>query len=396
MKAMTRQRRRLCCIALASLAASLLVTLGLVLPGWADTIDENTPVPPVGTEGGPSIELTPDQPEQWKRGRIVFDRDVNLSEGLGTPELNADSCRSCHLDPVIGGAGGLDVNVFRFGLDNGGGPFEDLPGGQAGSKLRRVDVPGRENTHPDADVFEQRQTPTTFGLGAVDTILESAILANQDPNDMDGDGIMGMARMIDVNGTLEVGRFGWKCQLPQLQDFIRDAMGGELGQTVPDNGRPFGIFVDDDPQPDPELSEEDFDDIAFFLGFLSAPPRGGSTDPAVAQGEQVFADIGCAICHIPSLEGSEGPVPLYSDLLIHHVLPADFRGMGEDGADVGFYRTPPLWGISRAAPYFHDGRAETLLDAILTHDGEASGVIESYEDLSDSDKTALIKFLEDL
>ena len=44
MKAMTRQRRRLCCIALASLAASLLVTLGLVVipdvPTPVDAPDE--------------------------------------------------------------------------------------------------------------------------------------------------------------------------------------------------------------------------------------------------------------------------------------------------------------------------------------------------------------------
>lgn len=383
-------------IPITTAALLVLLSCGLLLPTRAEIIDDNTPVPPVGAEGGPSRVLNADELEQWKRGRIIFDKDFSEEEGLGTPELNGDSCRGCHLDPVIGGAGGLDVNVFRFGQDNGGGPFNDLPGGQAGSKLRRQDTPGRENTHPDADVFEQRQTPTAFGIGAIDTIADATIEANQDANDSDGNGIFGVARFHDVNGTIEVGRFGWKAQIPRVTDFIRDAMGGELGITIPDDGRGFGMLVDNDGIDEPELSQSDFDDIAFYLLNLAAPPRGGSSDPAVAQGEAVFNDIGCAICHIPSLEGSEGSVPLYSNLLLHDVLPTTFRGMAEDGAGVGLYRTPPLWGISKTAPYFHDGRATTLEDAILAHESEAELVRQEYENLSQSDKDALITFLEDL
>ncbi len=365
----------------------------------AEIIDEDTPVPPVGAMGGPDRELLPAELEQWIRGRLVFDRDWQLSEGLGTPELNADSCRSCHQGPVIGGAGGLDVNVMRFGFDNGGnGPFENLPGGPVASKLRRVDTPGREDSDPLADVFEQRQTPSTFGLGLIETIFESEILSHEDPNDVDGNGCRGVARMIDVGGgVMEIGILGWKAQVPSVSDFLRDALGGETGITVADDGRGFGALSDADGVPDPEISQDDFDDMLFYSSHLAAPPRGGSTDPMVSVGEAVFNSVGCAICHVPSMQGTEGPVNLYSDLLLHNIHPADFRGTSEGGgAGVGYYKTPPLWGVRVSAPYLHDGRAATLEQAIEMHTGEAELIRQGYDALSESDQEALRTFLSDL
>ena len=59
--------------------------------------------------------------------------------------MNADSCRACHQDPVLGGAGGLELNVSRMAFDNGGqGPYSDVPGGQA------FQIPA------ERDVIEQR------------------------------------------------------------------------------------------------------------------------------------------------------------------------------------------------------------------------------------------------
>ena len=127
-------------------------------------------VPEVGAPGGPSRPLDQTEIDKWKRGRAIFDKPFHKSDGLGSPEMNADSCRACHQDPAIGGAGGLELNVSRFGNDNGGdGPFTNLPGGQGLSKLRPPYVGGREEYDPnEADVFEQRQTPSIFGGGLVD------------------------------------------------------------------------------------------------------------------------------------------------------------------------------------------------------------------------------------
>ena len=350
------------------------------------------------TRGGtsPAIEALAAQDPRFAAGLALFDKDFHAADGLGAPELNADSCRACHQDPVIGGAGGLELNVSRF-ADDSTGTFMNLPGGQAASKLFPPWVPGREEYDPTtATVFEQRQTPTILGAGQIDRILDSAILANEDPTDRDGNGIYGVARLRTIGGVQEVGRFGWKAQAPRLRDFVMDAMGGELGITTPDDGRGFAMLSDNDNVQDPELSTNEANVMHYFLARLPAPQRTNSGTPEVALGEALFDSIGCAVCHVPALDSSHGPVPLYSDLLLHDVMPATYRGMAEPGAGVGMFRTPPLWGIKDTAPYMHDGRASTLVAAILAHESEADGVTAAFKALSPSDQAAVVLFLEDL
>ena len=60
------------------------------------------------------------------------------------------------------------------------------------------------------------------------------------------------------------------------------------------------------------------------------------------------------------------------------------------------WRTPPLWGVADSAPYMHDGRAETLLEAISMHDGEGAGTRDRFLQLSVADRNALIAFLKTL
>lgn len=351
----------------------------------------------VAALAGAAIAQTPSTAVD--RGRTLFDKPFHLRQGVGAPEMNADSCRACHQDPVLGGAGALELNVTRFGrIIGSSGEFVELPGGQGLSKLFPPMTPGREE-HPvgQANVFEQRQTPSILGDGLISTILDPTILANEDPTDANGDGIFGIARRVDVGaGGIVVGKYGWKAQIPTLRDFVHDAMMGELGITTPDEGRGFGSRTDADNVQDPELTFQQIQDLTEFLHSLPAPERKGSTDPRVAAGERVFDTVGCAACHIPTLQGAAGPVPLYSNLLLHNVMPAGFRGMAEPGAPMGFYRTPPLWGIGDTAPYMHDGRAEDLHGAIMAHDGEAAAVRLRYEGLTLFDREALILFLEDL
>lgn len=367
-----------------------LASLGLVLPAF------DTPL-----AADPAIA----------QGRAIFDKPFRRADGVGSPGMNANSCRACHQDPVMGGAAPLELNVSRFGRDFGGtGPFTDLPGGQAVSKIYPPHIPGREEypvppnlsidypiESPDfADCFEQRQPPSILGDGLIETIPGFVIVANEDPTDADGDGIFGVARRVTVNGFVEIGKFGWKAQIPTLRDFVNDAMINELGITTPDDGRGFSVTTDGDATPDPEISAAQVDKIAIFMSNLPAPVRGGSTDPQVALGEVLFDQIGCAKCHIPELLGSVGRVPLYSDLLLHNVMRPGYRGMAEPGAGVGFFRTPPLWGIGDTPPYMHDGRAEDLPGAILDHDGEAAAVRSSFAALSPNEQQALILFLKDL
>ena len=357
----------------------------------------STSLPGVGELGGPATDLSGAELDLFLAGRALFDTQVHKTRGLGTPELNADSCRGCHQDPVLGGSGGLELNVSRFAKDNLGlGPFQNLPGGQAASKLRPPYVEGREEYSEAADVFEQRQTPSIFGLGLLDSVGDLEILSREDENDADSDGISGRARQLLVGGQPEIGRFGWKAQVPHLADFVNDAMAGELGLTTPDNGRGFALIADADSVADPELTPDEVTAVGFWMKNLAAPERVGSLDPEVLAGELLFDTIGCAKCHVPELVGANGPVRAYTDLLLHDVMPGPYRGMEEPGAEAGEFRTPPLWGIRHTAPYMHDGRAEDLRGAIQAHNGEALAVRDAFLALDALDQDALLAFLNDL
>ena len=255
---------------------------------------------------------------------------------------------------------------------------------------------GRENYPVQADVFEQRQTPSLFGLGLIEGISDANILANEDPSDSDGDGIFGVARVLIIDGSPEVGKFGWKSQVPTLEDFVRDAMAGENGITTPSVGRGFALATDADSVPDPELSEPEVDEMAFYLENLGPPLRVGSVAPEVAQGELLFTALMCSRCHIPNINGVVDPVFAYTNLLLHDVMPTDYRGMEEPGAGNGMFRTPPLWGIRFSAPYMHDGRARGLREAIMAHESEAQASSDAFALLSASQQSSLIAFLRDL
>jgi CxxC motif-containing protein (DUF1111 family) len=246
-----------------------------------------------------------------------------------------------------------------------------------------------------ATVFEHRQPPSAFGLGLVDTLPEEVIIANADPDDEDGDGISGR---VSWTNDGRVGRFSWKAQVPSLAEFVRDAVGAELGMTLPyQHGLTFGATHDKDDIPDPEFDLVEAQVLVFYLASLAPPPRHGDpNDPLVRQGEDVFVKVGCASCHIPTLDGPSGPVPLYSDLLLHEILPAGARGIESGSANMREFRTSPLWGIRDTGPYMHSGEADTLEEAIKLHDGEGASSRDAYLVLDPGELQALLAFLDSL
>ncbi len=372
---------------LLSLGGRAQVTAGMLPPGAS--------VPAVGAYGGPAHALSASEEADFVVGRALFDRDRGADEGLGQPRFNGDSCRACHFDPVIGGSGPRDVNVMRHGIRTADGAFVPPP---TGTILHKQTVFVREAViaQAQANVFEHRQTPHLFGLGLIDTIPVDAILANADPYDLlTPDGISGKASWTD-GGRL--GRFGWKAQVPSLEEFVRDAMGAELGMTMSYRvGFTFGRIFDNDDIPEPELAESDAAAMTSYLRLLGPPPRTPSDDPAAAlRGESVFAEVGCASCHTPTLTGTLGPVPLYSDLLLHEVLAPGQPGIEEASAGQTEFRTAPLWGLARTAPYLHTGEADTLEQAIEAHAGESLASVDAYHALSDADRAALLAFLKTL
>jgi CxxC motif-containing protein (DUF1111 family) len=366
---------------LLSLGGRDQVSEGLLPPG--------APSPAPGDWAGPRPGV---DPARFAAGMRMFDREHNLSEGLGGPRFNGDSCRACHFQPVFGGAGPRDVNVTRHGVLNADGSFA-MPA--IGTILHRMtgllDVGNR--AQDDANLFEMRQTPHLFGLGLIEELPAATILANADPYDADGDGISGKPSWTDGD---RLGRFGWKAQVPSIDEFVRDAVTAELGMTLPwVDGLTFGRIYDNDDVPDPELSLDDANLLADFLRAMDAPPRGPATATSL-DGEALFTSVGCAACHVPALEGPSGPVPLYSDLLLHEVLPPERLTIEEASATMWELRTPPLWGLRATAPYLHDGAADTLAQAITAHAGEATAAVSAWAALSSDDQAALLAFLETL
>lgn len=366
---------------LDSLGTDDVVTEGLVPAG--------APVPAVGAAGGPQFELVGDEVDLFLAGRSVFDRDRPIHEGTG-PRFNGDSCRACHFDPVVGGAGPLGVNAMRNGIVGTDGGFAAPP---EGTGLAKLAIAGAERAHGfGRNVFEARQTPTTLGLGALDRVPPESIVANADPTDADGDGIAGIAHVLPNDDR--IGRFGWKAQVPSASEFVRDALTNEIGLTLPPQpGHTFGRTEDDDDVPDPEITLAEMEALHFYLTSLAPPPAPAEDDPAA---RALFAQVGCADCHIPRLDGLDSEADAYTDLLLHVVGPADKPGIVDGLATAGHFRTPPLWGVGTTAPFMHDGSAPAIEAAIRAHEGEALASREAFEALDAAARAQLLGFLETL
>ena len=355
-------------------------------------------MPAVGEYGGPAQSLSTADQALFEKGLQLFDGNFTENNGL-SPHFNADSCRACHQDPVIGGAGGLDVNVLRVDwLDEQGQYLSD-----DATVLTRATLPNtlpieifdweltESNENSDTNeigsnylVIEARQPPSLLGLGEIENISQTSILENEDSNDTNGDGISGRAHWL-ASGQL--GRFGWKAQISSIEDFVADALLQEIGITIHPSISEFTVEEDFDTCEDPEFIEEDVEALQFFVYQLAPPPSDiETTNPS-------FTNAECSSCHVPSLDG----VRLYSDLLLHDMGYDQTSVVNHDDyALPSEFRTPPLWGIQTTAPYMHNGAAETLHDAIMYHGGEAQHSINLYQNMSSTEQEELIDFLEKL
>ena len=264
----------------------------------------------------------------------------------------------------------------------------------------------------EANVIARRVPIPLFGAGLVDAIPDETLLALADPLDLDRDGVSGRAPIVEdlATGELRVGRFGWKSQQATLLDFGADAYLNEMGITSDlfPNEQSFGIDPElmalCDPIPDPEdirdraTGRRGIDNFESFMQFL-APISRGPIDAQVQAGELMFDAIGCAACHVPSLQTgpSTNPlfdrriVPLYSNLLLHDVGTGD--GIGQASAAPNEVRTPALWGLRFRRPLLHDGRAATVVDAIVAHGVEADLARQGFDDLDPAARATLLAFL---
>jgi CxxC motif-containing protein (DUF1111 family) len=360
--------------------------------------------------GTPLPGLTPVEFEEFRLGLDDFLEVEASEEGLG-PAFNGTSCAVCHNIPTIGGAG--TMAELRAGRRNASGEFETL--NDSGDTLFHMfSVPGhgcQPVLPPDANVFARRVPIPLFGAGLVEAIADDTLLRLEDPNDRNGDGVSGRAAIVvDVEtGERRVGRFGWKAQHATLITFGADAYRNEMGITndlfphesafaiTPEKLRACDPFPDPEDIRDPRSRRRGIDNFASFMRFLAPAERGDVTDQ-VRAGEKVFSAIGCAACHVPSLETGPSANPLFnrktvalfSDLLLHDVGTGD--GIKQGAAEANEIRTPALWGLRLRRPLLHDGNA-TLEEAIRRHAREAELARRGFERLNDGDRAALMAFL---
>lgn len=270
----------------------------------------------------------------------------------------------------------------------------------------------------DDVVYSLRMAPPMIGLGLLEALNDEQIEQLADPQDENNDGISGRSnRVWDVEQQKLVrGRFGWKAEQPSLKQQNAAAFNGDIGITSSlfpaENCRAAQQACLDAPSGGkPELSDKLLDSVTFYTGNLGVPARRNVDDPQVKRGEAVFVEAGCGDCHhvaftTPTLPGrpqhSAQTIHPYTDMLLHDMGP----GLADDravfAASGSEWRTPPLWGIgltktvSGFEHYLHDGRAESLLEAVLWHGGEAKQSRDYIVRAQRTEREALLAFLRSL
>ena len=373
--------------------------------------------------GGPLPNLPVEMLAAFNEGGRRFAVVETPATGLG-PVFNERSCLECHSSPVAGGTGphaGTFVTRFgrvglqdsdRFGLQTPSLLFNGLAN-VGGSTIQRRSVaedlpdcrlPG-EVVPREATAVGLRQPSPLFGLGLIQAIPETTILARADPTDANRDGIAGRANT--QNGIL--GRYGWKASVASIANFVGLALLNEIGITnllYPNELSPQGQPIPPGCKTTPDVEDADgarLTSITAYLTFLSPPPRGPITD-AGRRGEPLFAKIGCPACHTPVMKTGPSSNPalnqvdaaLYSDLLTHYVGAVLDDRIADGDVGGGRWRTPPLWGLRLRKFYLHDGRTSDLTEAIVLHGGEAFMAREGFVALTPAEQADLLAFLQSL
>jgi CxxC motif-containing protein (DUF1111 family) len=325
------------------------------------------------------------------------------------PVFNGKSCAECHAVPSTGGSEpnqGVARETRISRIFNG--RFDPLDGSvsvdRGGQLLQQRAIKGcqlkGEVVPPEATIVSIRLSQQLFGAGLIEAIPDSTILGNGSNG--------GRANFVlnPDTGATELGRFGWKAQVATLHQFAGDAYLNEMGITNPtfrQENRPQGQTIPPgcDTVADPDDDGSGVTAFTNFMRFLAPAPRGPIT-PQVQRGEQVFSQIGCASCHVPTMMTgpnsvaalSNKPVNLFSDLLLHDIGTGD--GIEQEQAKGNDFRTAPLWGLSRRDRFMHDGRSNNIQDAILRHSAEAQNAHNGFVGLPQSDHDALLAFLDSL
>lgn len=251
---------------------------------------------------------------------------------------------------------------------------------------------------PASTVLRPRIAPPVFGAGLLEGVPVAVLqgIRRRQPG--------------SIRGSLPAGRFGWRADARDIEHQTALAFAREMGLTS-------ATVPGDDCTPvqtacraaahggTPEVSAEFMAALVTLQRELAVPHRAPLPAEKDAAGRQVFAQTGCAQCHVDSLTAIIDGVPhrfeAWSDLLLHDLGDglADRRVDGRTARTR--WRTAPLWGLAHAlrfetAALLHDGRAANVEEAILWHSGQAEGVRRTFMALAATDRALLIEWVESL
>ncbi|WWE60284.1 c-type cytochrome [Parasalinivibrio latis] len=271
----------------------------------------------------------------------------------------------------------------------------------------------------DANIqMSARVAPPMIGLGLLESVPDETLIALEDPDDANGDGISGRVnRVWDVRKKETViGRFGWKAGQPNLMQQNAGAFNGDLGltsslfpaencsgsqdicQKMPNGGSP-------------EVSDNILGFVEFYTQHLAVPMRRDIKRPQVVKGKSLFAEAGCESCHKAELRTgdikdkpalSNQVIRPYTDMLLHDMGSGLADNRPEFIANGQEWRTAPLWGLGYTQEvnghtfFLHDGRARNVMEAVLWHGGEALPSRDRVLQMSHNEREALVAFLHSL
>jgi CxxC motif-containing protein (DUF1111 family) len=423
----------------------------------------------------PSANLSPSRRLDFSVGNsffrspwVIAPSTTTARDGLG-PLFNTNACQNCHIKdgrghpPASGDSNAVSMLV-RLSIPDAPEYAEQIaklglqPDPVYGTQLQDMAVPGvapegkvrveydvmtlhfRDGTpihlrrptlritqlgygpmHPQART-SARIAPPMIGLGLLEAIPVSAILANADPEDKKGTGISGRANWVwdEAQQKTVLGRFGWKAAQPGINQQNVHALAGDMGLTsslkktddcTPAQTDCLNAPNGEGPEGEPEVSDNILRLITFYTRNLGVPARRDAGDAQVLQGKNLFYKAGCQQCHTPQFTtGPDASEPElanqvirpYTDLLLHDMGEGLADNLSEFQASGQEWRTPPLWGIgltqvvSGHTQFLHDGRARNLMEAVLWHGGEAQAAQRQVLAFDAEQRTALLEFLNSL
>jgi len=354
--------------------------------------------------------------------------------------LDSQTCLECHnilsnreipATNAVGGVGGASQSAFPGGIQP---DIDDSENNGFARTAGRVINPPFSFGSGGIELLAKEMTANLQGLLAVAAANPGSVI------DLDSHGVnfgsivydgiaFDLTNLEGIDDDLVVRPFGRKGCCQTVRQFDVGAMQFHHGiqpvEVVGDNVDQDGDGVVN------ELTIGELSALHIFQVALDRPRVKRPYGPQEDAGKQLFRDVGCADCHIPTLRteshrlplafpevetdpfinvyrhvnlrrsrpgfrrsGQGVAVQLYADLKRHDMGPdlAESTGSSLDA----HFQTARLWGVADTAPYLHDGRATTLAQAIDQHGGEAQASRDLFDALLDAEKEAIISFLKTL